>query len=66
MIGGFGREKLVKMVRLKVWTGLYIVIVKVGRMYKLALGKFGWPPSVILAWTEVVLTIASFLFLFAQ
>ena len=66
MVGGFGREKLVKMVRLKVWTGLYIVIVKVGRMYKLALGKFGWPPFVILAWTKVVLTITSFLFLFAQ
>ena len=38
IVGGFGREKLVKMVRSKAWTGLYIVIDEVGKVYKLALG----------------------------
>ena len=39
MVEGFGREKLVKMVRSKAWTGLYIVIVEVGRVYEHASGE---------------------------
>ena len=38
MVVGFGREKLVRMVRSKAWIGLYIVIVEVGRKYEHALG----------------------------
>ena len=30
-----------RMKRLKVWTGLYIMIVEVGKAYKKALGKVG-------------------------
>ena len=66
MVGGFGREKLVKMERLKVETGLYIVIVKVGRVYEHALGESEWLLSVILPWIEVVVTTVFFLFPFAQ
>ena len=66
MVEGFGREKLVKMVRSKAWTGLYIVIVEVGRAYEHASGSFEWLPSVILPWIEVVVTTVFFLFPFAQ
>ena len=55
-----------KMVRSKAWTGLYIVIVEVGRTYEHASGKSNWLPSVILPWIEVVITTVFFPFLFVQ
>ena len=66
MVVGFGREKLVKMVRPKAWTGLYIVIIEVGRTYEHASGGSDWLPSVILPWIEVVITTIFFPFLFVQ
>jgi len=66
VVVGFGREKLVKMVRSRAWTGLYIVIVKVGKAYKHASEESEWLPSVNLPWFEVVVTTVFFLFLFVQ
>ena len=63
MVEDFGKEKLMKMERLKVWIGLYIMIVEVDRACEHAWGEFGWLPSVILPWIGVVLTTVFFLFL---
>ena len=41
MVGGFVQRRLMKMERLGVWTGLYIMIVEVGKAYKQASGKVG-------------------------
>ena len=53
------------MEKLKAWTGLYIMIVEVGKAYKPTLGKVGYFPSVFLLWTTVVPTSVFFLFLSA-
>jgi len=41
VVGDFFQERLMKMERLKVWTGLYIMIVKVGKEYRQASGNVG-------------------------
>ena len=66
MVKDFGKEKLMKMERLKVWTGLYIMIVEVDRACEHAWGESGWLPSMILPWIGVVLATVFFLFPLAQ
>ena len=66
MVVDFGREKLVKMVRSKALTSLYIVIVEVGRAYEHASGESEWLPSMILPRIGVVATTVFILFSFAQ
>ena len=41
MVGSSGQEKLMRIEKLKVWTGLYIMIVEVGKAYRQASGKVG-------------------------
>ena len=55
-----------KMERLKVWTGLYIMIVEVDRACEHAWGESGWLPSMILPWIGVVLATVFFLFPLGQ
>ena len=66
MVEDFGKEKLMKMERLKVWIGLYIMIVEVDRACEHAWGESRWLPSVILPCIGVVLTTVFFLFPLAQ
>ena len=48
------------MERLKVWTGLYIMIVKVGKEYRQASGNVGLQSFVIFLWMEVMSELLSF------